>query len=77
MKTQTIIVAETLFTVEYFHATEGGMDTEQFGKTCETVEEALVVLHEARAAKPTDDWVIVGRSVTTATTSSSIARSQR
>jgi len=65
MKTRILLETEVVFTVEYFEPTEGGMDSDQYGGTFDTVVDALPTLHEATRKEPRYEWVIVGRAKTT------------
>jgi hypothetical protein len=47
------------FYVSYFEAQEGGMDSENYGETVSTIEEAIHLLELAMVAFPSCDWVIV------------------
>ncbi len=46
------------FKIEYFSPTEGGMDNQQYGQDCSTLEEALDTLLLARKSSK-DEWLIV------------------
>lgn len=61
MKIKTTTTHTVKFTVEYFEPNEGGMDSDQFGKEHDAIEEAIVTLELAKIAHPQTDWVIVGR----------------
>ena len=60
--TKTCIVT---FTVEYFEATEGGMDTDSYGGSVETIQEAIQLLADAenstKSVKNGPKWMIVAR----------------
>jgi hypothetical protein len=46
------------FKVEYFEATETGMDSEQFGVTVGELSDALRVLESAKNTRPRENWII-------------------
>lgn len=53
------------FCVEYFEATEGGMDNEMYGGQVNTIEEAISLLELAQVSDPKSDWMITARVTTT------------
>ncbi len=58
MKIQIIKTHEVKYRVEYFEAQEGGMDCDSYGKTVETIEEAIVLLESAKNTTSDCDWMI-------------------
>lgn len=59
MRVAINVVHECTFSVQYFEATEGGMDTRIFGDPCNGLPQALHTLELARASAGKHDWVIV------------------
>lgn len=58
MKLTTKTTHKLVFRVEYFIATEGGMDSDQFGKDTGNLEQAIHDLELARAQSAHNDWLI-------------------
>lgn len=50
---------KVVFTVEYFHGTEGGMDNDIYGGAVNDLESAIYLLELAKIAQPDDNWKIV------------------
>lgn len=67
MKLVTTVTHDIEFTIEYFEATDGGMDSDQFGEPLKDLNNAVHALELARSAHPKVDWVIVGRAKTLTT----------
>ena len=58
MKLTTTATHKITFEVVYHEATEGGMDSGDFGKPVETLPEAIHNLELARKFSPEIDWTI-------------------
>ena len=58
MKVTSTVKHDLKFQVESYWGTEGGMDMEDFGPRCGTIEAALHQLELARSADPDTDWNI-------------------
>lgn len=58
MKMTITTTYEIKYSVEYFRATEGGMDHEQFGDCVDSLPEALALLDVATSTRKDDGWVI-------------------
>ena len=60
MELKTTITHKITFSIRYFHDSEGGMDTEQYGKDVDNIKEAVNLLLLANVARPDCNWMIVG-----------------
>jgi len=60
MKLEVTTKHELVFTVEYFEATDGGMDSDSYGDPVGSIEEAVHLLTLAKVGNKTD-WIIVCR----------------
>lgn len=58
MKITVKVSHKVRFNVAYFEPTEGGMDTDTFGDTVSTLEEAIHLLEIALAQFPDNCWMI-------------------
>lgn len=65
MKTSHTVEHEIKFSVQYFYNQEGGMGNDKFGKSVDTLNEALHLITVANIERPSEDWVIVGEVTTT------------
>ena len=59
MKLTTTTTHEITFSVCYFEDTEGGMNSDSFGKSVNELAEAIELLGIAKAQDPSKNWVIV------------------
>jgi hypothetical protein len=60
MELKTTTTHKITFSVQYFEATEGGMDSEQYGKDVDNLKEAVNLLLLANVARPDCNWMVVG-----------------
>lgn len=58
MQIETRIKHTIIFSVVYYEAQEGGMDYEQFGDSCKTLNQAVTLWDLAKVQRPNCDWFI-------------------
>lgn len=59
MKIKSVTTHTVTFSVQYFEATEGGMDNGTFGNECSDIGAAITLLQLAKAQNDQRDWTIV------------------